>query len=236
MKSERTGRQFLNVGTEKVFTSNNADMNKQLFVFCNDGKKVPVLKGTWWITNDGTISLPSRVDDKSQMLNLPTTTLVEAFQRFYRFEYGHKKLSDTISSGRDDATIKSALRSIVVNRKLVDANTILSIMNTKRYFIFSKAETLCVGAMEAVMIWYESFLEIAKSVKDLGLQNSEPLEKIDRMLTQLIVDVVFTCGKLNTGIGRNFFDKYYELIASIYFSDFEPDSIRNNLMKSVYLS
>jgi hypothetical protein len=224
MKSERTGQQFVTVGTEKVFISKKADLKKPLFVICNDGKMVPELKGTWWITNDGTISFPSRVDYRAQMLDLPAATLVEAFQRLYKFEYGHKKLSDTISSVRDDATIKSALRSIVVNRKLIDANTILSIMNTKRYFIFSKAETLCVGAMEAVMKWYESFLEIANSVKYLDPQNSETVEKIDRMLTHFIVDVVFACGKLKTGIGRNFFDKYYVLITSIYFSDFVKET------------
>lgn len=51
MKSERTGQQFLTVGTEKVFISKKADKSKPLFVICNDGKQIPELKGTWWITN-----------------------------------------------------------------------------------------------------------------------------------------------------------------------------------------
>ena len=56
MKSDRTGQQFLTVGNEKVFISKKADKSKPLFVICNDGTKVPELKGTWWITN-GAVSL-----------------------------------------------------------------------------------------------------------------------------------------------------------------------------------
>ncbi len=51
MKSERTGQQFLTVGTQKIFISKKADLKKPLFVICNDGIMIPELKGTWWIAN-----------------------------------------------------------------------------------------------------------------------------------------------------------------------------------------
>ncbi len=221
MKSGTTGQQFVNVGTEKVCLSRKADLEKPLFVIQNDGTKVPQLKGTWWITNGAEFHFPSKVDYKAQMLDLPAATLIEVFQELYKFEYGSKKLDDTINSVRDDVGFKNALHSFVANRKLVNAKTILNMMNTKGYFIFSKAETLCVGAMEAVMIWYKSFIEMANSITNLLPPNSDKIEEIGRMLVHLIAEVVFACGQLKTGIGKSFFDKYYTLIWTTYISDFK---------------
>jgi hypothetical protein len=220
MKSEKTGQQYLTVGTEKVFLSKKADLEKELFVIVNDGSKVVALKGTWWITNGADLQFPSRVDYKAQMLGLPSSTLVEVFNDLYKLEYGQTKLNDIIKSVSSDVRMKGTLQSMMAQRIDVNAGAILKLLNTKTTFVFSKSETLCVGAMEVVMVWHKLYLDKIKFVTALAYENTELLEGLDKIPRQLIVDVVLACNNLKSGIGRNFFDKYYDLIWATYVSDF----------------
>ena len=113
--------------------------------------------------------------------------LANQFMEQYQFEYGQKKVIEIVRKVEDSEKVNNYLNSILFDNIKPSAKGLETLMNTISYFMFSKEETLCLGALATFILWRNRYM-IKRNIYDAVQQ-----ESIDHQLTPICVELINNC-------------------------------------------
>lgn len=132
--------------------------------------------------------------------SLRAAQLSAAFIELYAAEYGMKKAEVIYNKVRFSSKMAKYIDHLKTQKLDPGVDGFLAILNSIPYFIFSKGETLCMGALIAINKWLEV-------VEYTPFMPSE--ERLHQIVRATILKTEAT--KMHIS-GSNFFDKYFALL------------------------
>ncbi|MFA6057875.1 MAG: hypothetical protein WC756_06740 [Taibaiella sp.] len=125
--------------------------------------------------------------------------LGELYMYLYQHEYGNKKLVEIAQKVSSNVKVDQYIQRLFLQQRLAGTYDFLLLMNEVPYFIFSKAETVCCGALMAFDRWC-SYAE--QYTEKSALQN-------------IIISIIFKADSQKLHFKQTFFDKFYKLIDDV---------------------
>lgn len=135
--------------------------------------------------------------------------LANQFMEQYQFEYGQKKVIEIVRKIENSEKVNEYLYNILTDNIKPSAKGLEILMNTISYFMFSKEETLCLGALATFILWRNRYM-IQKDIYDALEQ-----EEIDLQLTPICVELLNNCSKNKYNKFDNFFLRFQKRIFKI---------------------
>ena len=133
---------------------------------------------------------------REQMKHIGYEHLIDDFIGDYIFECGQKKLNEIIAKVCESKKVLEFL-GVLYNQKVAPTSQeILTRLYSIGYFMFAKAETLCLGSLILASTWH---IEFNKKLNIIS----------DDEFTELIVTIILDCDKRRTHIKENFFSRYF---------------------------
>jgi len=139
---------------------------------------------------------------KEIMLMFTPEALSTQFMELYQYEYGEKKIIEIIHSVENNEKIQQYLNNILNNDFKPTAKELEILMNTVSYFMFSKEETLCLGALATFVLWRNRWM-IKNDIWDVLEQ-----EEIDNTLINICVELIDNCKVNKYNKLNNFFIRF----------------------------
>jgi hypothetical protein len=139
---------------------------------------------------------------KEIMLMFTPEALSTQFMELYQFEYGEKKIIEIIHNVENNEKIQQYLNNILNNDLKPTAKDLEILMNTVSYFMFSKEETLCLGALATFVLWRNRWM-IKNHIWDVLEQ-----EEIDNTLIDICVQLIDNCKVNKYNKYNNFFIRF----------------------------
>lgn len=136
---------------------------------------------------------------KEIMLMFTPEALSTQFMELYQYEYGEKKIIEIIHNVENNEKIQQYLNNILNNDLKPTAKELEILMNTVSYFMFSKEETLCLGALTTFVLWRNRWM-IKNNIWDVLEQ-----EEIDNTLIEICVQLIHNCKVNKYNKLNNFF-------------------------------
>lgn len=144
---------------------------------------------------------------KEIMLMFTPEALSTQFMELYQYEYGEKKIIEIIRNVENAEKIQHYI-NINLNNNVVkpSAKELEILMNTVSYFMFSKEETLCLGALATFILWRNKWM-IKNDIWDVLEQ-----EEIDNTLIDVCVQLIDNCKVNKYNKYNNFFVRFEKKI------------------------
>ena len=161
------------------------------------------------------------------MLKFEVDDLISSYVKQYIFEYGMEKMETIVKKIDESEKVNAFIDQLIAVKKIPDSNTILSFLNTIGYFIFSKSETLCLGAIKLEIKWTNTVFDTATESLSMSKKMDFAI-KYEKWRTKLVVDIIIKCSASKLTTGRNFFDRYFYELASMYKSVSPKIEIEDN--------
>jgi stage III sporulation protein SpoIIIAA len=139
---------------------------------------------------------------KEIMLMFTPEALSTQFMELYQYEYGEKKIIEIIHNVENNEKIQQYLNNILNNDLKPTAKDLEILMNTVSYFMFSKEETLCLGALATFVLWRNRWM-IKNHIRDVLEQ-----EEIDNTLIDICVQLIDNCKVNKYNKYNNFFIRF----------------------------
>jgi hypothetical protein len=139
---------------------------------------------------------------KEIMLMFTPEALSTQFMELYQYEYGEKKIIEIIHNVENNEKIQQYLNNILNNDFKPTAKELEILMNTVSYFMFSKEETLCLGALATFVLWRNRWM-IKNNIWDVLEQ-----EEIDNKLIEICVQLIDNCKVNKYNKLNNFFIRF----------------------------
>lgn len=139
---------------------------------------------------------------KEIMLMFTPEALSTQFMELYQYEYGEKKIIEIIHYVENNEKIQQYLNNILKNDLKPTAKELEILMNTVSYFMFSKEETLCLGALATFVLWRNRWM-IKNNIWDVLEQ-----EEIDNKLIEICVQLIDNCKVNKYNKLNNFFIRF----------------------------
>ena len=139
---------------------------------------------------------------KEIMLMFTPEALSTQFMELYQYEYGEKKIIEIIHNVENNEKIQQYLNNILNNDLKPTAKDLEILMNTVSYFMFSKEETLCLGALATFVLWRNRWM-IKNNIWDVLDQ-----EEIDNSLIEICVQLIDNCKVNKYNKLNNFFIRF----------------------------
>lgn len=139
---------------------------------------------------------------KEIMLMFTPEALSTQFMELYQYEYGEKKIIEIIHNVENNEKIQQYLNNILNNDLKPTAKELEILMNTVSYFMFSKEETLCLGALATFVLWRNRWM-IKNNIWDVLEQ-----EEIDNTLIEICVQLIDNCKVNKYNKLNNFFIRF----------------------------
>ncbi|MCA6422435.1 MAG: hypothetical protein IM568_06420 [Flavobacterium sp.] len=139
---------------------------------------------------------------KEIMLMFTPEALSTQFMELYQYEYGEKKIIEIIHNVENNEKIQQYLNNILNNDLKPTAKELEILMNTVSYFMFSKEETLCLGALATFVLWRNRWM-IQNNIWDVLEQ-----EEIDNTLIEICVQLIDNCKVNKYNKLNNFFIRF----------------------------
>lgn len=139
---------------------------------------------------------------KKIMLMFTPEALSTQFMELYQYEYGEKKIIEIIHNVENNEKIQQYLNNILNNDLKPTAKELEILMNTVSYFVFSKEETLCLGALATFVLWRNRWM-IKNNIWDV-LEK----EEIDNKLIEICVQLIDNCKVNKYNKLNNFFIRF----------------------------
>ena len=139
---------------------------------------------------------------KEIMLMFTPEALSTQFMELYQYEYGEKKIIEIIHNVENNEKIQQYLNNILNNDLKPTAKELEILMNTVSYFMFSKEETLCLGALATLVLWRNRWM-IKNNIWDVLDQ-----EEIDNSLIEICVQLIDNCKVNKYNKLNNFFIRF----------------------------
>lgn len=137
--------------------------------------------------------------------------LFNAFLEVYAYDYGEKKVNEIGMKIRQTQHTEGYIVHIVQNFQKPTPKEILAVLNGVPFFLFSKAQTLCVGGLVIIYTWYGETrfgFEVANKYGD-EFNFADDVAK-------LMADFIVECSNLKLNIGVNFFDMFWKKVIELY--------------------
>lgn len=139
---------------------------------------------------------------KEIMLMFNPEALSTQFMELYQYEYGEKKIIEIIHNVENNKKIQQYLNNNLNNDLKPTAKELEILMNTVSYFMFSKEETICLGALATFVLWRNRWM-IKNEIWDVLEQ-----EKIDNTLIDICVQIIDNCKVNKYNKYNNFFIRF----------------------------
>lgn len=136
------------------------------------------------------------------MLKFGPQKLFEEFAQQYIIEYGNEKFEKIASIVKSSDKINQYISTLIINNSYPQANDLQYVMNNHSYFMWSKEETLCLGALGVILIWSGTIYDGFNLEQD----------KIETMSMAKLID---SCSRLKYNQFNNFFDRFFRRLRII---------------------
>ncbi len=136
------------------------------------------------------------------MLKFGPQMLFEEYAQQYIIENGKAKFEKVASIVKSSDRIKQYVDYLVNNSSIPDANSLQHLMNSHSYFMWSKEETICLGALGVILIWSGT------------TYNGFSQEK-DELESEVIAKLIDHCSRLKYNQFNSFFQRYYRRLSLI---------------------
>lgn len=136
------------------------------------------------------------------MLKFGPEKLFEEFAKQYIIEYGNTKFEKVAEIVKSSDKIDSYINNVIINSSSPNADDLQYLMNSHSYFMWSKEETLCLGALGVILRWSGS------------IYNGYSQEK-DELETRAIARLIDKCSRLKYNQFNSFFDRFYRRLRLI---------------------
>ena len=136
------------------------------------------------------------------MLNFGPQKLFEEFAQQYIIEYGNKKFEKIASIIKTSENINVYINNVIENNSYPNADDLQYVMNTHTYFMWSKEETLCLGALGVILRWSGSIYE--------GYSKEQ-----DELETMAMAKMIDKCSRLKYNQFNSFFDRFFRRLRLI---------------------
>ncbi len=138
----------------------------------------------------------------STMLKFTPDALSEVYIQKYAFEQGERKLQEVIHKIEDSNKANQYIDYLVQHDKKPTPKDVQLLMNSITYFMFSKAETLCLGGLTTILLW-----KVRSNYDDKRFSDDEIIE----ICANFILDI----SKTKASIGDTFFGRFFNEIDKI---------------------
>lgn len=118
------------------------------------------------------------------------------FAQQYIIENGIDKFEKLTTIVRYSTVIRSYLQNLIKESKRPRFDELQKIINSHNYFLWSKEETVCMGALEIITRWSEEKVQV-----------SSP-EEIE-IIKIIMINIIDECSRLKYNKFDNFFKRYY---------------------------
>ena len=93
------------------------------------------------------------------MLPFKLTTFSETYSNYleyYKYHYGQSKIDEVKRKIQNSNTVKKLFEESRIRRGVLTGKDYVIAMNSITYFMFSKKETIILGALIALKLWNET--------------------------------------------------------------------------------
>ena len=135
---------------------------------------------------------------KEKLERFTAIQLIDFYSERYVYEFGEKKLIEVVSKIMDSDKAKNLMSQCYRLGLFPTSKEVTGHINTIPYFLFAKAETLCLGSLTVI-----GFLE-------REIENEQHFAKIwGKEHTPLIINIINDCNNLKINRGDSFFSRFY---------------------------
>lgn len=138
------------------------------------------------------------------MLKFEPGRLNDIFCEEFIKEYGENKLKEIVYKIEDSEKVNYYLNQILNENIKPSPQGLGTLLNSITYFIFSKAETLCMGGLAIMTLWK------AKAIDD---QYNDIFTKDE--IVEICADYIILCSKLKMFKSNNTFQHFFNRIDQI---------------------
>lgn len=128
--------------------------------------------------------------------------LVDIFGQQFLADFGLVKMKEIHEKTESSPKINNYLQQVGYNSYRPTHTGIISTLNTTTYFIFSKGETLCIGALFVLVNWNAQFNE-----------DNTVLSEND--VTKVAADIIKYCSEIKLSQKENLFSRFFKEIEEI---------------------
>lgn len=136
------------------------------------------------------------------MLRFGPQKLFEEFAQQYIIEYGNTKFEKVAEIVKSSDKIESYINTVIINSSAPNADDLQYVMNSHSFFMWSKEETICLGALGVILRWSGSIYD--------GYSKEQ-----DEIETRVMARLIDKCSRLKYNQFNSFFDRYYRRLRLI---------------------
>ena len=126
------------------------------------------------------------------MLIFTADALIDVFAKQYVFEKSERKAQEVFQKIQTSKIINDYISFMYQMDRIPNPNELQKIMNSVTYFMFSKAETLCLGGLCTVLLWQ-------------GRCDPDEEKFTGDEIVKLCADFIVDISKTKVNVGDNFF-------------------------------
>jgi hypothetical protein len=135
---------------------------------------------------------------------IPPESILKLFSDQYAYANGELKVKEVFQKVETSKKIDHYLSGLSNNNIKPTCKAVQILLNTIPYFIFSKAETLCLGGLQILFRWQ---MQNVEGIEDIGLtQNS-----------RISAELILACSSAKVHTGLDVFSRFFDEI-----KDYEP--------------
>lgn len=162
--------------------------------------------------------------DRKIITHFSPEDLILLYIGLYNQDFGNQKGLEILNKVNSSTKISEFVNKLLLEKLSPGKKGFITIVNSAPYFFFSKGETLAYGALFAIQQWLE------KSSSDSNqLSTAEVYE--------IILDTIYSASKtkINLSGKLSFFEKYFNLLESIYNRDIQLSKEFNKYSETIDL-
>lgn len=142
------------------------------------------------------------IEDHNNFKRIPHEDVIDIIGTQYIFEYGESKAKDSLKKMVESPKVSEMFGRIYVQKKMPNPDELLHFVNGLSFFIFSRAETVCLAAISFAG---EGFKEMP------GTSNED---KVD-----YIMHIVYKCERTKFNKNDTFYTRIYSRLLNEYNSN-----------------
>jgi hypothetical protein len=135
--------------------------------------------------------------------------LCDQYFEQYKFENGEKQLLEIINKIESSPKVNDYISNCLNSRIFPSPKGLEVLMNTITYFMFSKEETLCLGALATFYLWKTNYIQ------SLGIDDVLEQESVEKPLAEICAELIYNCSINKYNKSDNFFLRFFKRITII---------------------
>lgn len=128
-------------------------------------------------------------------LNFSPKKLFDEFAEQYVVDYGKSKFEKIAEVVHSSVNIKIYIQNVIDNKSTPNAENIQYVLNTHKFFLFAKEETICLSGLSIILKWS-------------GLQFMGNDKEHEKLVVKIMAQLIDKCAKLKYNQFNSFFQKF----------------------------